>query len=168
MSTAFDVPAADALPTVEAHSQHGGRVEARRPAASTALVGYSDWPALAQALRLERRVGAKATGAVLRQEVVYAVTSLTPERATPGQLLKLWREHWPIENTRHYVRDVTFAEDRVQARAGTVPQCMAAVRSLAIGLLRILGVANIAAATRRYAARPALALAAVGLTHDFE
>ena len=52
--------------------------------------------------------------------------------------------------------------------AGTVPQCMAAFRNLAIGLLRTLGATNIAAATRRYAAQPTLALAALGLTADFE
>ena len=168
VAAAFDVPAADAPPATEAHRQHGGRVETRRLAASTALVGYSDWPALAQALRLERRVVAKATGAVLRQEVVYAVTSLAPERATPAQLLTLWREHWHIENKLHYVRDVTFDEDRAQVRAGTAPQCMAAFRNLAIGLLRLLGAPNIAAATRRYAAQPARALAALGLGPDFE
>ena len=66
------------------------------------------------------------------------------------------------------MRDVTFDEDRAQVRTGTALQCMAAFRNLAIGLLRLLGAANIAAATRRYAARPALALAAVGLGHDFE
>ncbi|HEY8597284.1 MAG TPA: ISAs1 family transposase [Thermomicrobiales bacterium] len=167
VAAAFDVPAA-APQATEAHSQHGGRVETRRLAASTALVGYSDWPGLAQALRLERRVVAKATGAVLRQEVVYAVTSLAPERATPAQLLTLWRAHWHIENKLHYVRDVTFDEDRAQVRAGTAPQCMAAFRNLAIGLLRLLGAPNIAAAIRRYAAQPARALAALGLTADFE
>lgn len=38
--------------------------------------------------------------------------------------------------------------------------------NVAIGLLRLLGAPNIAAATRRYAARPALALRAVGLPSD--
>ena len=61
------------------------------------------------------------------------------------------------------MRDVTFDEDRAQARAGTAPQCMAAFRNLAIGLLRLRGAANIAAATRRHAAQPALALATLGL-----
>lgn len=159
--------AADAA-AVETVSQHGGRVETRRLAASAALVGYSDWPGLQQVLRLERRVVAKATGAVLRQETAYAVTSLAPQDADPTQLLALWRGHWAIENQLHWVRDVTFDEDRAQARAGTVPQCMAAFRNLAIGLLRTLGAANIAAATRRYAAQPARALAALGLTSDFE
>lgn len=171
VAAAFEAGAggpADPVPMVEEVSQHGGRIETRRLAASAALVGYSDWPGLAQALRLERRVVAKATGTVLREETAYAVTSLAPDRATPGQLLALWRGHWAIENRLHYVRDVTFDEDRAQVRAGTAPQCMAAFRNLAIGLLRLLGAANIAAATRRYAARPALALAAVGLAHDFE
>jgi len=34
---------------------------------------------------------------VLRQEVVHAVTSRAPARATPAQLLTLWREHWHSE-----------------------------------------------------------------------
>jgi len=159
--------AADAT-TAETASQHGGRLETRRLAASAALAGYSDWPGLRQVLRLERRVVAKATGAVLRQETAYAVTSLTPAEAAPAQLLALWRGHWAIENKLHYVRDVTFDEDRSSARVGTVPQCMAAFRNLAIGLLRTLGATNIAAATRRCAAQPARALAALGLPNDFE
>jgi predicted transposase YbfD/YdcC len=159
---------ADTIRAVTDVSQRGGRLETRRLAASTALVGYSDWPGLAQVLRLDRRVVHKATGVVLRQETAYAVTSLGPERATPAQLLALWRGHWAIENRLHWVRDVTFDEDRSQVRAGTAPQLMAAFRNAAIALFRLLGEPNIAAATRRYAARPALALAAVGLAHDFE
>jgi len=159
---------ADTIRATTDVSQHGGRVETRRLAASAALVGYSDWPGLAQVLRLDRRVVHKGTGVVLRQETAYAVTSLAPDRATPAQLLTLWREHWHVENKLHYVRDVTFDEDRAQTRAGTAPQAMAAFRNAAIGLFRLLGEPNIAAATRRYAARPALALAAIGLAHNFE
>ena len=40
---------------------------------------------------------------------------------------------------------------------------MAALRNAAISLMRIMGQSNIAAACRRYAAQPALALAAMGL-----
>ena len=159
---------ADTIATAEQVSQHGGRVEARRLAASTALVGYSDWPGLAQVLRLDRRVVHAGSGVVLRQETAYAVTSLAPDQATPAQLLALWREHWHIENRLHWVRDVTFDEDRSAAYAGHVPQAMAAWRNVAIGLLRLLGETNIAAACRRCAARPALPLAAVGLLGDFE
>jgi len=75
-------------------------------------------------------------------------------------VLKLWREHWHIENKLHYVRDVTFKEGKSQVRTGKIPQVMAALRNAAISLMRMSGATNIAAACRRYAG---LALAAVGL-----
>ena len=98
-----------------------------------------------------------------RSEIAYGITSLSPHEAGPGELLQLWREHWHIENKRHYVRDVTFDEDGWQVRSGRIPQVMAALRNVAISALRVAGAENIAAACRRYAARPALALAALGL-----
>jgi predicted transposase YbfD/YdcC len=142
--------------------QHGGRIETRHLRASTALQGYTDWPGHAQVLELQRTVTNKRTG-VTRREVVHGITSLGPERASAAQLLALWRAHWHIENKLHWVRDVTFDEDRSQVRAGHIPQVMAALRNIAISLLRVAGAENIAAACRRYAAQPALALAAVGL-----
>jgi hypothetical protein len=157
----FADPTTVAAPGATA-TAHGGRVEGRRLRASAELVGYSAWPGLAQALRLERTVTLKASGRV-RREVADAVTSLAPARAGPAELLRLWRGHWAIEDKRHWVRDVTFDEDRSSVRAGHAPQVMAALRNTAIGLLRRLGCPNMADATRRFAARPALALAAVGL-----
>jgi predicted transposase YbfD/YdcC len=142
---------------------HGGRIERRVLRASTELAGYTDWPGLAQVLCVERRVTRKATGET-RSERAYALTSLAPTAATPAQLLVLWREHWHIENQSHWIRDVTFDEDRSLVRAGRIPQVMATLRSAAISLARLHGATNIAAACRRYAAQPALALAAVGLT----
>ncbi len=91
-----------------------------------------------------------------------------PAHATPAQLLTLWRQHWHIENKVHYVRDVTFGEDRSTVRAGRGPQARAALRNTAISLLRREGATNIAAACRRYQAHPALALAAVGLCRENE
>ena len=57
-----------------------------------------------------------------RVEVVYGVTSLSSERATPGRVLDLVRGHWSIENKSHWVRDVTFDEDRSQVRCGSIPK----------------------------------------------
>jgi len=148
----------------QAHTtdQHGDRIEERRLRASTALVGYTDWPGHSQVMELRRSIANKRTGA-RREEVIYGITSLKPERAGARQLLKLWRQHWHIENRLHWVRDVTFDEDRSQVRAGHIAQVMAVLRNVAISLLRLSGAENIAAACRRYAARPALALAAVGI-----
>ena len=89
-----------------------------------------------------------------------------PKRATPGRVLELVRGHWAIENKSHWVRDVTFDEERSQVRGGNIPQVMAALRNTAIGLLRWAGYTNIAAACRRLAAQPAQALALIGI--EFE
>jgi predicted transposase YbfD/YdcC len=142
-----------------------GRIETRNLTTSEALVGYSDWPGLAQVFEVGRHVITKKTEKE-RVEVVYGVTSLSPERATPNRLLELVRGHWGIENKSHWVRDVTFDEDRSQVRCGNIPHMMAALRNTAIGLLRWAGHTNIAAACRRLAAQPAQALALIGI--EFE
>jgi hypothetical protein len=139
-----------------------GRLELRRLWTSTALVGYSDWPGLAQALCLEREVVRLNTGEVHR-EVVYAVTSLPPEQTDAQELLRLWRGHWSIENRLHWIRDVGFAEDRSAARTGSVPQILAATRNTVIGLLRAHGHPAITASRRALARNPTAALTLIGL-----
>ncbi len=154
---------ADTITAAQSVDAHGDRIELRRLRASTALLGYTDFPAHQQVLELRRTVTNKRT-AKTREEVVYGITSLAPHRASTAELLKLWREHWHIENKLHYVRDVTFDEDRSQVRTNRIPQVMATLRNIAISVLRVSGADNIAAACRRYAAQPALALAAVGIS----
>jgi predicted transposase YbfD/YdcC len=139
-----------------------GRIEQRNITTSKALVGYSDWPGLAQVFELGRHIITQKTTEE-RVEVVYGVTSLSPERGTPERLLALIRGHWQIENRSHWVRDVTFDEDRSQVRCGSIPQVMAALRNTTIGLLRWAGYSNIAAACRRFAAQPELALILIGI-----
>lgn len=139
-----------------------GRLEMRRLWSSTALVGYSDWPGLGQALCLEREVVRLNTGEV-RHERVYAVTSLPPDHASAGDLLRLWRGHWAIENRLHWVRDVGFAEDRSAARTGAVPHLLAATRNTAIGVLRAHGLTAIAATRRALARHAPAALTLLGL-----
>ena len=158
-------PAGDRQESVRTVDVGHGRIETRNLTTSEALVGYSDWPGLAQVFEVGRHVITKKTGTE-RVEVVYGVTSLSPERATPGRVLELVRGHWAIENKSHWVRDVTFDEDRSQVRCGNIPQVMAALRNTAIGLLRWAGHTNIAAACRRLAAQPAQALALIGI--EFE
>ena len=56
-----------------------------------------------------------------------------------------------MENKLHWVRDVTYQEDRSLVRTGNAPRVMASLRSLAISLD---GHANIAAANRHHARDP--------------
>jgi predicted transposase YbfD/YdcC len=65
-----------------------GRIEQRNITTSGTLLDYSTWPALAQVFELGRHVITQKTDKE-RAEVVYGVTSLGPERATPERLLEL-------------------------------------------------------------------------------
>jgi len=144
-----------------------GRIEVRRLTASSALVDYLAWPGLQQVFEIERTVTRKRTGQV-RHETVYGITSLPPQRADAARLLNLVRQHWSIENRSHWVRDVTYDEDRSQVRCGSIPQIMAALRNLVIGLMHTAGETNIAAAGRRFAAQPWTALALIGIPARIE
>jgi predicted transposase YbfD/YdcC len=109
-----------------------GRSEPRGLQTSNVLMGYSDWPGLAQVFRLERQGILKKTGEV-REEVIAGVTSLVPERADAARLLALVRGQWQSENHSHGVREVPCDEDRSQGRCGNIPQVMAALRNTGIG-----------------------------------
>jgi predicted transposase YbfD/YdcC len=164
IATLFEHPEVVADTLQEAHTinLHGDRIEERHLSASTALVGYTDWPGLQQVLKLQRQAWNKEHE-LLWHEITHGVTSLSREEASAAELLKIWRGHWHIENKLHYVRDVTCGEDRSQVRESQIPQVMAAFRNVTLSLLRLYHWTNIAAACRRYAARPALALAALGI-----
>lgn len=154
-------PPGERIAQVVSRSRHGDRQETRTLRCSTALNAYLSWPHLAQVCQIERVVTQQGR---TRQETAYAITSAPPQRAGPRRLLRWWRGHWQIEDRLHWVRDVTFDEDRAQIRTGAAPQGIAAVRNTAIGVLRRAGVANIAAGLRHLAARPAEILSRLGLT----
>jgi hypothetical protein len=137
-----------------------GRIERRTLVTTTVLQGYSDWPGLQQAFRLERQ---RTVHGRTTTEMAYGITSLPRQLADAERLLALCRGHWGIENSLFHVRDVTFGEDLCRVHSGAAPQVLAAVRNAIISLLNAAGVCNKAAALRRHAAQPDLALA---LLHD--
>jgi predicted transposase YbfD/YdcC len=139
-----------------------GRIEIRRIWTSTELNDYLDFPYLEQVFRIDR-LTFDLQGNQLRQERTYGVTSLTEQAATPADLLRYVRGHWEIENRLHWVRDVTFDEDRSQVRRGCGPHIMASLRNLTISLLRMAGATNIASATRHLGRRTDKALRLLGL-----
>ncbi len=134
--------------------QHRGRIEKRAIRVSTEMNAYlADWPLIKQVAELTRTVTVRKTGKTSR-EVVYLITPLTPAEASPQRLLELVRGHWSIETSSHYVRDVTFGEDRSRFRSGHAPQIMAALRNLVITLLHRQGTSQIAATRRHFASHP--------------
>jgi len=139
-----------------------GRIEVRKIQTSTALNDYIEFPYTAQVCRIER-ITYKLNGELMRTEVACGITSLSPEKADAQRLLSLNRGHWCIENRLHWVRDVTFDEDRSQVRVGEGPRVMATLRNLAISLFRLQEVKNTAQALRKCGWNMELALNCLGL-----
>ncbi len=155
----FDAPAADCLPNpvAEITEKKHGRLTHWRIETTTALNDYLDWPGLKQVFKITRRVIFPKTG-VIQVDCRYGISSLAPQRANPFQLLTFTRHHWGIENGLHWVRDVTFGEDRSVLHTGRTHHVMATLRNLALSLLRVHGYTHIASTLRLFAAQPNLAL----------
>jgi predicted transposase YbfD/YdcC len=132
------------------HDKGHGRRECRTLQVISSAAPRLPFPHARQALRITRERLDLRTGEINR-EVVYAVTNLIFAAAGPARLAALVRGHPTIENRVHHVRDVTYREDASRVRTGTIPRVMATLRNVAIGLDRLTGRANIAAATRRIA-----------------
>lgn len=164
VKTIFDGPSSHLLRkwTDETIDIGHGRIEQRVLTSSDELKGYSDWPGLCQVFKLTRAIINKKTGEV-SNETDYGITSLSPAEGPPKRLLEIVRSHWHIENKSHWVRDVTFDEDRSQVRSGNTPQVLALIRNTIIGLMRHSGITNIAQACRKFSAQPVLALELIGI-----
>ena len=134
---------AAALPgTLTTHTDHDkghGRIEQR----TTSLMREVDWlsgdrrfpgelrlPGVACIIRVQARI---QRGTNLHGETRYYVSSanLDPQRA--GLAV---RGHWAIENSLHWVLDVTFGEDQSRLRKGFGAKNMAVVRHFALNLVR--------------------------------
>ena len=76
-------PVGDRQATARTVDLGHGRIEQRNITTSEALVGYSDWPGLAQVFELGRHVMFQKTGKE-RVEVVYGATSLRPSEQPPS------------------------------------------------------------------------------------
>jgi len=137
-----------------------GRIERRYVSAAPLPEGL--FPHARQAVRVIRD-RANLADEASSIETSFFITSLGPERAGPEELANLVRGHWGIENRIHWVRDVTFDEDRSQIRVGNAPRVMATLRNLAIGALRIAGHTNLAAGIRAVGRNINRALELLGL-----
>jgi predicted transposase YbfD/YdcC len=68
-------------------------------------------------------------------EVSYAITSLEKATATPKNLMKIWRDHWKIENQLHWVKDVEFEEDRSIVRKKNSPRFFSCMRNITVEII---------------------------------
>ena len=113
-----------------------------------ALNTHLDWPRVGQVCRVVRE---RTMRGQRQTETSYYITSLTRRQADAGRLEEMIRGHWgAIENGLHWVRDMTFDEDRCTISRGHAAQNLAACRNGALNWLRSKGVGNIAAKIRSF------------------
>jgi predicted transposase YbfD/YdcC len=136
------------IPAVSSVTRDHGR-RARRTVKAALAPAWIGFEGAAQVAQVRRTVTKKGKKTV---EVVYVITS---DRMADAATLASWIQgHRHIENKLHWVRDVTYQEDKSLVRTGNAPRVMASLRSLAISILRLDGHANIAAANRHHARDP--------------
>ena len=143
--------------TARTVEKNHGRLEIRTLTACSLLRESSDWPALQQVFKVERRSVELRTGRI-HTEISYGVTSLTATPASAARLLTLNRGHWGIENGLPYRRDVTLHEDAGRTKSSAFGHLMATLNNLVIGLTIGRAWTSLAKARRYYDAHPEQAL----------
>ena len=154
-----DVPSISSVDT-----SHGRRV--RRTVKAIEAPRWVDFPGSAQVAQVRRtrivkgRKAKTAKASSRSVEVVYLICSLPMTDAQPEAVAAWVRGHWGIENRLHWIRDVVFDEDHHQLSTRNGPEIMAALRNLAISLIRLFlgpGV-SIASTARSLSRRPKRAI----------
>ena len=106
-------------PTTHRDRGHG-RAE-RRTLKITAVAAGLAFPHAAQAIQIVRRRRRPLNSKKWSTETVYAITSLTATQARPAELAGHPARPLAIEDRLHWVRDVTYDEDRSQIRTAQRP-----------------------------------------------
>jgi predicted transposase YbfD/YdcC len=116
------------------HDQKHGRVEERDYAVTGdvewLIKNHPKWKTIRSIGMVEATRQTKEKTTVERR---YFVSSL---EADPDLFAKTVRAHWGIENSLHYVLDVTLGEDDSRIRKDTGPENMAFIRKIALTAAR--------------------------------
>jgi predicted transposase YbfD/YdcC len=114
-----------------------GRVEQRRVTVCS-KVGWlgqicDEWEGLSSVICVERVrfEGEKETG-----QTSYYVSSLASGDRTAAEIEGFIRRHWAIENSLHWVLDVSFNEDKSTIRKGYAPANISHMKRLSLNLLK--------------------------------
>ena len=119
-----------------------GMIERRRIWADAELADYIreelGYPGARQGAMVEKQKVDITTGEVSR-ELWYLLTSLSSGQCGPRGLLKLFRDHWSIENSQHHVKDRSWDEDIHTLRRPGLGEAFATLVNTALNALRLQG-----------------------------
>jgi predicted transposase YbfD/YdcC len=110
-----------------------GRFEARRCWATSDLnwlEGREAWEGLRSVVFIESE---RFIGEALSVETRYYLSSLPNDAKLLNQAI---RSHWAVENSLHWVLDMTFDEDRSRIKKDNAPENFGLLRRLALCLLK--------------------------------
>ena len=79
-----------------------------------------------------------ATGEVARERW-YLLTRLSSRQCGPRELLRLFRNHWSIENSQHQVKDRSWDEDVHTLRRPGLGEVFATLVNTGLNALRLEG-----------------------------
>ena len=123
--------------------QNKGRTELRHIMVSNITDAISeDWKGLQQIIGVHRIVNDKGKTS---EEMAYFISSKDKNAFfyTEGV-----RSHWSIENSLHWVKDVTLKEDDSKIRKGNAPQNISTIKNIGLNIYRKNEYKNIAQAIR--------------------
>jgi predicted transposase YbfD/YdcC len=69
----------------------------------------------------------------MTEETRYFISSI---QLPPERMLKAIRSHWAIENSLHWILDMSFNEDASRIRKDNAPHVMAIIRHMALNMLQ--------------------------------
>ena len=116
-----------------------GRFETRVCIVSTDVAWlrerHPNWQTINSIIRIDSTREVNVRGEKkLTQESRYHISSLQAPK--PETALQAVRDHWGIENTLHWILDMSFNEDYSRIRKENAPQIMAIIRHIALNLLQ--------------------------------
>ena len=132
VAIAANNPALCQLQTHEETQPGHGRIETRRCYLSTCLDTLPDaarWKGLKSIGMVESERFINGEVSIERRHYLCTLTDVKP-------FAQAARAHWGVENSLHWVLDVTFREDDSRIRKGYAPENFNVVRQLAINLLK--------------------------------
>ncbi len=120
-----------------------GRTELRHTMVSnnTDIIS-KDWKGLQQIIGVHRIVKEKTK---TREETAYFISSKNENAFLYEEGI---RSHWEIENSLHWVKDVTLKEDASKIKMGNAPQNISTIKNISMNILRTNEYDNMAQAMR--------------------